>query len=401
MKDIRYALRQFINAPVFTATAVLTLALGIGATTAIFTLVHAVLLNSLPVARPSELYRVGDVENCCVNGGLQDDWALFSYDKYKTFRDNTPGFVEMAAFQAGHDLVGVRRAGSSQPARSMRSEFVSGNYFAMFGIGPYAGRVVMPHDDRKGASPVAVISYHAWQQKFGADPAVVGAAFSLNGQPFTVVGIAPPGFFGDRLADPPEFFIPIADEPLIDDPAALIDFPQQDWLDIIGRVTPGADPKQIGAHLQVELQQWLLSPIAQLQPGERSAVSKQTLRLSPGGGGVQALRDEYQTSNFYTSRAGGDCLDADSASAYRECGVSAAGRDRGSSDRVRRDQFDFAPRVSKHIHRDSRFAVAASARFHICNRRSDRSSLRRGSGMDHRQCGASRCAPRCGAFHRA
>jgi predicted permease len=296
MKDIRYALRQFINAPVFTATAVLTLALGIGATTAIFTLVHAVLLNSLPVARPSELYRVGDVENCCVNGGLQDDWALFSYDKYKTFRDNTPGFVEMAAFQAGHDLVGVRRAGSSQPARSMRSEFVSGNYFAMFGIGPYAGRVVMPHDDRKGASPVAVISYHAWQQKFGADPAVVGAAFSLNGQPFTVVGIAPPGFFGDRLADPPEFFIPIADEPLIDDPAALIDFPQQDWLDIIGRVTPGADPKQIGAHLQVELQQWLLSPIAQLQPGERSAVSKQTLRLSPGGGGVQALRDEYQSS---------------------------------------------------------------------------------------------------------
>jgi len=255
-----------------------------------------VLLNSLPVARPSELYRVGDVENCCVNGGLQDDWALFSYDKYKTFRDNTPGLVEMAAFQAGHDLVGVRRAGSSQPAQSMRSEFVSGNYFAMFGIGPYAGRVVMPHDDHKGASPVAVISYHAWQQKFGSDPAVVGAAFSFNGQPFTVVGIAPPGFFGDRLAEPPEFFIPIADEPLIDGPAALVDFPQQDWLDIIGRVTPGADPKQIGAHLQVELQQWLLSPIAQLQPAERGAVSKQTLRLSPGGGGVQALRDEYQSS---------------------------------------------------------------------------------------------------------
>ncbi len=168
MKDIRYALRQFLNAPIFTATAVLTLALGIGATTAIFTLVHAVLLNSLPVAKPSELYRVGDVEICCVNGGLQDDWALFSYDKYKTFRDNTRGFVEMAAFQAGQDLIGVRRAGSSQPAQSMRSEFVTGNYFAMFGVGPYAGRVLMPDDDRKGASPVAVISYRAWQQKFGA-----------------------------------------------------------------------------------------------------------------------------------------------------------------------------------------------------------------------------------------
>ena len=130
MKDIRYALRQFVNAPVFTATAVLTLALGIGATTAIFTLVHAVLLNSLPVAKPAELYRVGDVENCCVNGGLQDNWALFSYDKYKTFRDNTPGFVELAAFQAGGSLVGARRSGTSQPAQSMRSEFVSGNYFS-------------------------------------------------------------------------------------------------------------------------------------------------------------------------------------------------------------------------------------------------------------------------------
>jgi putative ABC transport system permease protein len=296
MKDIRYALRQFANAPVFTATAVLTLALGIGATTAIFTLVHAVLLNSLPVAQPSDLYRVGDVENCCVNGGLQDDWSLFSYDKYKTFRDNTPGFVELAAFQAGNELIGVRRGGSSQPAQSMRSEFVSGNYFAMFGIGPYAGRVLMPYDDRKGASPVAVVSYRAWQQKFGGDQSVVGGTFTMNGQPFTVVGIAPPAFFGDRLTDPAAFWIPIADEPLIDGPTALVDFPQQDWLDIIGRIAPGMDPKQIGAQMQVELQQWLLSPIAQLQPGERDVIPKQTLRLSPGGAGVQALRDEYLSS---------------------------------------------------------------------------------------------------------
>src|SRR5580704_12457787 len=296
MKDIRYALRQFLNAPVFTVTAVLTLALGIGATTAIFTLVHAVLLNSLPVARPSELYRVGDVENCCVNGGLQDNWSLFSYDKYKMFRDNTPGFVELAAFQAGHDLIGVRRPGASEAARSMRSEFVSGNYFALFGIGPYAGRVITPDDDRKGAPPVAVISYRAWQQQFGGDPSIVGGSLTLNGQPFTVVGIAPAAFFGDRLTDPAAFWIPITAEPLIDGPGAIIDFPQQDWLDVIGRITPGADPKQIGAHMQVELQQWLLSPIAQLQPGERDSVAKQTLRLAPGGAGVQQLRDEYLSS---------------------------------------------------------------------------------------------------------
>jgi predicted permease len=295
MKDIRYALRQFAAAPVFTATVVLTLALGIGATTAIFTLVHAVLLNSLPVAKPSELYRVGDVENCCVNGGLQDNWSLFSYDKYKTFRDNTPGFLELAAFQAGGDLVGVRRSGTNQPAQSIRSEYVSGNYFAMFGIGPYAGRMITPQDDRKGAAPVAVLSYRGWQQKFGGDRSIVGSAITMNGQPFTVIGIAPPGFFGDRLANPAVFWIPIAVEPLLDGASSIVDFPQQDWLDVIGRIAPGADPQQIAAHLQVELQQWLLSPIAKLQPGEEAMVSKQTLRLAPGGAGVQMLRDEYQS----------------------------------------------------------------------------------------------------------
>ena len=295
MKDIRYALRQFVNAPVFTATAVLTLALGIGATTAIFTLVHAVLLNSLPVIKPSELYRVGDIENCCVNGGLQDDWSLFSYDKYKKFRDNTPGFVELAAFQAGGDLVGARRSGTSAPAQSMKAEFVSGNYFAMFGVGPYAGRMLTPQDDHKGADPAAVISYRAWQTKFGGDRSVVGGAFTMNGQPFTVVGIAPSGFFGDRLSDPAAFWIPIEDEPLVNGASSIVDFPQQDWLDVIGRISPGADPKQIEAHMQVELQQWLLDPIAKLQPAERALVPKQTLHLSPGGAGVQMLRDEYQS----------------------------------------------------------------------------------------------------------
>ena len=105
----------------------------------------------------------------------------------------------------------------------------------------------------------------------------------------------PPGFFGDRLENPAAFWIPIADEPLINGASSIVDFPQQDWLDIIGRIAPGADPKQIEAHMQVELQQWLLSPIAKLQPGERALVPKQTLHLSPGGAGVQMLRDEYQS----------------------------------------------------------------------------------------------------------
>ena len=295
VEDTRYALRQFANVPGFTVTAVLTLALGIGATTAIFTLVHAVLLKSLPVAKPSELYRIGDNENCCVNGGLQDDWSLFSYDKYRMFRDGTPGFIDLAAFQAGNDLVGARRIGSNQPAEPQRGEYVSGNYFAMFGIGAYAGRVLTMQDDHKGADPVAVMSYRTWQQKYGQDPSIVGASFTLNGSPFTIVGITPPGFFGDRLQNTPAFWIPLSDEPLTDGTRNLMDFPEADWLDVIGRVAPGADVKNIEARMQVELQQWLLSPVSKLQPGERELVSKQTLHLSPGGAGVQMLRDEYQS----------------------------------------------------------------------------------------------------------
>ncbi len=294
-EDIRYAFRQFANAPGFTATVVLTLALGIGATTAIFTLVHAVLLKSLPVTKPSELIRIGDTENCCVNGGLQDNWSLFSYDKYKTFRDATPGFTELAAYQAGRGLLGVRRSGSNQPAEPQRSEYVSGNYFSMFGIGAYAGRLLTPSDDRKGAEPVVVISYRLWQQKYGQDPSVVGSTFTLNSQPFTVVGIAPPGFFGDRIESPPAIWLPLAANSLIDGSNSLVDFPEQDWLNITGRLAPGANVKNLEARMQVELQQWLLSPVSKLRPGERELVSKQTLHLSPGGAGVQMLRNDYES----------------------------------------------------------------------------------------------------------
>ena len=286
LDDVRYAMRQFAHASGFTATAVLTLALGIGATTAIFTLVHAVLLRSLPVAKPSELYRVGDIENCCVNGGLQDDWSLFSYDKYKTFRDNTQGFSELAAFQAGRGLIGARRAGSSQPAQSFLTQYVSGNYFTMFGIGAYAGRVFTQADDRPGAEPVVVMSYRTWQEKYGKDESVVGSSFVFNGHPLTVIGVAPPGFYGDRMESTPAFWFPLNAEPLIDGSSNVLQFPQQDWLDLIGRIAPGADPKKIEAQLQVELKQWLLSPVSKLEAQERALVPKQTLHLSPGGAGV-------------------------------------------------------------------------------------------------------------------
>src|SRR5215831_11767816 len=295
LEDVRYAIRQFLQAPGFTTTAILTLALGIGATTAIFTLVHAVLLQSLPVTNPNELVRIGNNENCCVNGGMQDDWSLFSYEQYKTFRDNTPGFTQLAAIQSGSTLMGVRRSGSSQPAQSQMSRYVSGNYFSAFGIGAHAGRVFTKEDDRKGAEPVAVMSYVAWRQKFGADPSVIGASFTFNGVPITVIGVTPPGFFGDRLESTPAFWLPLNLEPVLDGPGNLLQFPQQDWLDLIGRLAPGADQKSIEAHMQVELKQFLLSPTSQTDPTDLQLVPKQTLHLTPGGAGIRMLKDEYES----------------------------------------------------------------------------------------------------------
>ncbi len=132
--SLRYALRQFRLAPVFTTAAILTLALGIGGTTAIFSLIHAVMLRSLPVSDPGRLYRVGDGDDCCVEGGPQDQWGMFSYSLYERLKTETPEFEEVAAFQAGRGRLSVRRQGVESAARPLRSEYVSGNYFSTLGV---------------------------------------------------------------------------------------------------------------------------------------------------------------------------------------------------------------------------------------------------------------------------
>ncbi len=295
LEDVRYALRQFAKAPGFTSTAILTLALGIGATTAIFTLVHAVLLKSLPVVKPEELYRVGNEENCCVSGGMQDNWTLFSYEQYKGYREQTTGFAELAAFQAGKSLVGVRRNGSSKPSESYVSEYVSGNYFSTFGIPAYIGRTITKNDNTKGSAPVAMMSFRAWQEKFGKDPSVVGAGFVINGQTFTIAGVLPPGFFGDRIdSNPPAFFIPLVDEPLVTPSQTMLEESSLHWLDMIGRVNPGTNISALEAQMQVQLRQYLLSPLGKVEERDKPLVAKQMLHLSHGGSGVQMMRDQYK-----------------------------------------------------------------------------------------------------------
>ncbi len=293
IEDLRYAFRRLRQSPGFVAVCVLTLALGIGANTAIFTLVDAVMLKSLPVAKPSELYRLGNDNNCCVLGGFQDNWAIYSYALYQQFREHTPEFSEMAAFQAGFGPVSVRRSGAAGPAEPYIGEFVSGNYFSMFGIDAFAGRVITPEDDKPNAAPMTVMSYRTWRQHFGLDPSVIGATFTINQVPYTVAGIAPPGFFGDTLRpDPPDFWLPLATEPTLHGQNSLLhrDF---HWLYIIGRLKPGAQPSSVQSEVTVELQHWL-SAQPDLSAHDRSELGKQHVVVAPAGGGVANLEGDYK-----------------------------------------------------------------------------------------------------------
>jgi predicted permease len=299
-QDIAYALRQMRLSPVFTLTAMLTLALGIGATTAIFSLIHSVMLKSLPVVDPSSLYRIGDGNDCCVEGSPQDNWGMFSYRFYQRIQENSPEFEELAAFQAGGWQYSVRRGESDRTAQPLRGEFISGNYFSTFGVGAFAGRTIAPNDDRPSSAPVAMLSYRAWQQQYGADPKVVGSTFILNDHPFTVIGIAPPGFFGETLrSDPPELWLPLNQEPMLSGSNNSLLHRFNAWVRVIGRLKPGASPNAVPGRTLNLLRAWLVNESGfppEWMAGIKATLPKQTLHVVPAGAGVGAMKKDYAAS---------------------------------------------------------------------------------------------------------
>jgi putative ABC transport system permease protein len=298
--DLRLALRQLRKSPGFTATVVITLALGIGATTAIFTLVEQVMLRSLPVTKPEQLWRIGDTVRCCNWGGYiqgdNNDFSLFSWEAYQHFRANTPAFEDLAALQPGNAPLGVRRAGTNTQAETRNGDYVSGNFFRTFGVSAWIGRTLTDADDVEGATPVTVMSYRVWQLKYGGDRSVVGAVYQINGHPITVVGVMPPGFYGAKLVGwgMPDFWLPATTEPMIDGATARLKSPNTNWFDLIGRVEPGTNPKALEAQLQGEFHQWLQSHVPDMGPQEKQVWEKQTLHLTPGGAGVAGLREQYK-----------------------------------------------------------------------------------------------------------
>jgi predicted permease len=304
LQDVRYALRQLRKTPGFTATAVLTLALGIGANAAIFTLVNAVLMRNLPVADPRTLVRIGNHNDCCVGGGIQNDrddegdYSYFPTATWQLLRKNVPEFEELAAMQAGFGYrpVTVRRDGDQAGARSVMGEFVSGNYFHTFGLRPYSGRLLTDTDDVEGAPIVAVMSYETWRRDYSGDTSVVGGTFWVNTKPVTIAGIAPAGFYGDRLAStPPDFYLPIEAMPVLAN-ANYVHSPNTRWLYMVGRVKPGVDLPALQQKVSGLVRQSFGQTDAFSGGRGKDQLPKVHVVLTPGGGGIQGMQQEYASN---------------------------------------------------------------------------------------------------------
>ncbi len=298
VQDVVYAFRQLRKTPGFTITVLLTLALGIGANSAIFTLVNAILLHNLPVVDPNTLVRIGDKDDCCVNGGWSDngDYSLFSTDTYYMFKKSLPEFEELAAMESGYAWrpITVRRGGPQTVAKSVMGTFVSGNYFRVFGLSPAAGRLFSDADDQKGAPLTAVMSYDAWKQDYAGDPRVVGSAFYINTKPATIIGVAPKGFYGDRIdTNPPKYFLPMnLMDPVMGAP--YFTDPDTQWAYIIGRVKPGTSLGALQAKASALLKQQF-APLKTFTDQRAQKVLPRThVVLTPGGGGIRNMQEGYK-----------------------------------------------------------------------------------------------------------
>jgi len=297
-QDIAFAFRQLRKTPGFTITVLLTLALGIGANSAVFTLVNAILLHNLPVTAPKSLIRIGDKDDCCVNGGWHNegDYSLFATDTYYMFKKSLPEFEELAAMESGYAWrpVTVRRAGPQTVAKSFTATFVSGNYFRVFGLSPAAGRLFVDSDDQKGAPITAVMSYDAWMQDYAGDPSVIGSVFYINTLPATIIGVAPKGFYGDRIdTNPPKYFLPMNSMDTVIG-APYFNDPDVQWAYIIGRIRPGTSVPALQAKASELLKQELAPTKTFTDERAKKVLPKTHVVLSPGGGGIQNMQDGYK-----------------------------------------------------------------------------------------------------------
>jgi len=297
VQDLHYALRQLRKSPGFTAVAVLTLALGIGANTAIFTVVNALLLKMLPVSQPEQLVVVGDPSRVNGRSNGTPSTHIFSYPLYKELRDHNSVFIGLSA--AGSDKQIEFNAGQGVGmAEKVTGRMVSGNYFTLLGLKPAVGRLLSDSDDTaENSNPVVVLSYGFWQRRFALSPSIIGEDIRLNGFPFSVIGVAPAGFDGDVVGEQMALFVPLSMQPEIVRGRRWLNSGNDSWLTLIGRLMPNITLAQAEANLNIVFQQAVQGPYgAALSSDDRNAIRETHMEIdvSPGGGGVSRLRSDYR-----------------------------------------------------------------------------------------------------------
>ena len=299
LADLRYAFRVLGKDPGFTAVAVLTLALGIGANTAVFTLINALMLRSLPVDRPQQLYFLGADNWSGSYSGETPTGPLseFSYRFYKELRArNADSFEDLAAASSPEVALRVGELSSGALPRRAEGALVTGNYFRVLGIHAVIGRTLIPDDDREDdPRAVAVVSYHYWTQNLGRDPDVVGKSQEIDRMPFTVVGVAPADFFGVKLTThPPDFWLPLGWQPQAMAEPSRLKSVDDYWLDVFGRLKPGAQPSQVQAAITGQVQQMLTARRgSEISPESKRRIQQAYVQLVPGARGLSGLRERF------------------------------------------------------------------------------------------------------------
>ena len=297
-QDLRFAMRTFRKEPGFTAMAILSLALGIGANSAVFTLTNDLLLKAIPVQDPRHLVSLGKAEGAGVLGGLSGSLDIFPYELYKQIENRRDVFEGVCAFGSFPVVVGVRPGDSAGPVGQATSALVSGDFFKVLGVKTVLGRTIESADaDAPGRQPVAVISYDYWRQNYYADPAVIGRPMVLNGTLFTVIGVAPPKFYGVALdAQPPDMWLPVTMQEQAMLRPTLLGQNGPYWLHMMARLRPQVSMTQAREWLKLELRRYMIDSEGgtTLSADRRREIQRSFIELVPGGRGVSYLRGQYE-----------------------------------------------------------------------------------------------------------
>ncbi len=297
--DFRYSLRMLAKSPGFTAIAILSLALGVGANTAIFTLINDLMIKQLPVGQPDQLVSLGEDSGCCILGTVSMGTAgLFSYDFYRQIEKQHQFFRDISA-SAGFTLpAGVRLPESSAgPADAAFLQLVSGNYFSVLQVQPLLGRAILPSDEEvPGRNPVAVLSYHYWQTSLGGNPSLVGRSLTIDGMPVTIIGVAPPRFFGIKVeAQSPDMWLPLTMQKEVMEHSSLLGARNLYWLHLVGRRNPGMSLTQAQAWFNAQVRQYMQDlEGGPLTPARKEQIQRIFVPLMPGARGGSDLREQYK-----------------------------------------------------------------------------------------------------------